>query len=93
MYHTEVADTTRCYIMDRFRITASELTTRDLLQKLSTQEEISIEQFQMIGNFFKNCDLVKFAKNQPNKAESRIRMVEIREFVENTKQLLTNSTD
>ncbi|MEC8892899.1 MAG: hypothetical protein VX901_06200 [Candidatus Poribacteria bacterium] len=93
MYHTEVADATRCYITDRFGITASELTTRDLLQKLSTQEEISIEQFQMIGNFFKNCDLVKFAKNQPNKAESRIRMTEIREFVENTKQLLTNSTD
>ena len=84
-YHTKVSDTTRCYITDRFGIVASELTTRDLLRKLSTQEEINTENFQKIRNFFENCDLVKFAKSQPRKAESHIRMTEVREFIENTK--------
>ena len=86
MYHTEVSDIIRCYITNRFGITASELTTKDLLHKLSNQEEINSEQFQTIGNFFNNCDLVKFAKNQSNETESRTRMTEIREFIENTKQ-------
>ena len=86
MYHTEVSDIIRCYITNRFGITASELTTKDLLHKLSNQEEINSEQFQTIGNFFNNCDLVKFAKNQSNETESRTRMTEIRKFIENTKQ-------
>ena len=86
MYHTEVSDIIRCYITNRFGITASELTTKDLLHKLSNQEEINREQFQTIGNFFNNCDLVKFAKNQSNETESRTRMTEVRKFIENTKQ-------
>ena len=93
IYHTKVSDTTRCYITDRFGLAASELTTRDLLRKLRTQEEISTENLQKIRHFFENCDLVKFAKSQPSKAESHIRLTEVREFIENTKQLLTDFTN
>ena len=92
-YHTEVSDTIRCYITDRFGITALELTTRDLLQRLSVQKEISIDQFQRVEHFFASCDLVKFARNQPSKAESHIRMTEVREFIGYTKQMLTDLTD
>ena len=82
IYHTEISHIIREYIAARYHISALELTTQELLDRLQS-ENIPKE---LVRQFFTHCDLVKFARYSPTKPEAHERMEEARRIVDETKQ-------
>ena len=85
-YHTETSQVIRQYIAARYSIPALELTTDDLLGRLSC-EVVQGENLKLIRNFLTSCNLVKFAKYQPTKREAHERLDGARRIIDVTKQL------
>ena len=64
-----VSDTARAYLEERFNFRAPERTTEEFLRELSDTDLLAAEQKESLGNFLENCDLVKFAKYEPQETE------------------------
>ena len=69
-YHIEASDVIRRYIEARFRVTALEMTTWEILQGL---RQVGAGQGfrDDVRRFLDQCDLVKFAKVRPSSDASR----------------------
>jgi len=68
-FYIEISEIIRQYIEGRYFIVAMEMTTTDVLRKLS-EAGVNGEDFQLFKNFFDKCDLVKFAKHIPSQDEN-----------------------
>lgn len=69
LYYSELCDITKNYLERRFKISAPEMTTEELIpaiKKIDIPEEVNIQLIQL----FKNADLVKFAKAIPTANEN-----------------------
>lgn len=66
-----VSDTARAYLEERFDFRAPERTTEEFLRELSGTNLLAKEQKESLGNFLESCDLVKFAKYEPQETELR----------------------
>ena len=66
-----VSDTIRTYLEERFDFRAPERTTEEVLHELHRTDLLSDDQKGKLGEFLWNCDLVKFAKYEPNEAKLR----------------------
>jgi hypothetical protein len=83
-YHTEISHAIREYIAMRYDIPALELTTEDLLNRLS-DADLPDAPLSLLRHFLTQCNLVKFAKQQPGKLEAHARLDEAQQFIEATK--------
>ena len=63
---TEVSNTLRLYLEERFNLRAPERTTEEFLVELRTSRHLTMDQKQSLGSFLESCDLVKFARFEPN---------------------------
>ncbi len=78
---TAVSDAVRVYLEERFQLRAPERTTEEFLRDLQRTTHLNPEQKQSLGAFLEHCDLVKFARFEPNEAtlrelhESALRLV------------------
>jgi hypothetical protein len=79
-YYTLVVDTLRTYVEKRFRITAMEQTTDEVLESLAV-ERITINGFE---NLLREADLVKFAKLDPGIIPGKHAMESARKIVVDT---------
>ncbi len=86
-YHTEISHVIRQYIEARYNISALELTTEDLLERLG-HAAIEAVNLSLIRNFLVHCNLVKFAKYQPSKPQAHERMDEACRMIDATKQVV-----
>ncbi|HHY86742.1 MAG TPA: cytochrome c-type biogenesis protein CcmH [Verrucomicrobia bacterium] len=68
---TEVSDTIRFYLEERFNFHAPERTTEEFLHELKGTNLLSPAQKESLGEFLKRCDLVKFARYEPAQPELR----------------------
>jgi hypothetical protein len=68
---TLVADTARVYLEERFQLRAPERTTEEFLVELQTSRHLTRDQKQSLGEFLQSCDLVKFARFEPNESSLR----------------------
>lgn len=66
-----VSDTARGYLEERFDFHAPERTTEEFLRELGETKLLLPEQKESLGEFLASCDLVKFAKYEPQEAELR----------------------
>ena len=66
-----VSDTIRTYLEERFTFRAQERTTEEFLYELQGTDLLAGEQKEKLGEFLESCDLVKFAKYEPQEAELR----------------------
>ncbi len=79
---TLVSDTIRIYVEDRFTLRAPERTTEEFLEELQRSSLLTLEQKNVLGDFLMRCDLVKFARYEPQRPEleaiydSAVRLVE-----------------
>ncbi|MCS1407129.1 MAG: hypothetical protein M2R45_00286 [Verrucomicrobia subdivision 3 bacterium] len=64
-----VSDAIRGYLEDRFDLHAPERTTEEFLEELRGSRHLSDEHKQLLANFLNECDLVKFAKSEPEAYE------------------------
>ncbi len=63
-----VSDALRVYLEERFQLRAPERTTEEFLQDLQSARELDAAQKQSLADFLAQCDLVKFARFEPNEA-------------------------
>jgi hypothetical protein len=66
-----VSDTLRFYLEERFTFRAPERTTEEFLHELQATDRLLPEQKESLGEFLKQCDLVKFARYEPREIELR----------------------
>jgi hypothetical protein len=66
---TEVSDTIRIYLENRFHLRAPERTTEEFLAELQDSPLLTPDQELSLGDFLQSCDLVKFARYEPNRPE------------------------
>lgn len=62
---TEVSDTIRAYLEERFSFHAPDRTTEEFLYELRNTNLLTPDQKESLGDFLQQCDLVKFAKYEP----------------------------
>ncbi|MCX7927695.1 MAG: hypothetical protein N2606_06140 [Candidatus Omnitrophica bacterium] len=85
LFYFELSDIVRRYLENRFGIRAPEMTTEEFLHKLnSDQTSLEDKHKQLLGNFLGHCDLVKFAKYQPDKEEINSSLDSARMLIEET---------
>ena len=85
-YYSEISDTLRIYIQDRFGIKAMEYTTDEILSAFSVQKELIPEKsFGELKNILFLADLVKFAKYEPLPDDNNLTLMNSYFFVNATK--------
>lgn len=82
-YYTELTDTIRTYIKDRFGFNALEMTSSEIIDRLlDIKDKDSIRDLKVL---FQTSDLVKFAKHDPLINENDLNLVNAIEFINQTK--------
>ncbi|MFO1487214.1 MAG: hypothetical protein U1F65_01935 [Verrucomicrobiota bacterium] len=66
-----VSDTVRWYLEERFEFRAPERTTEEFLHELQSTNRLLPDQKESLGEFLRQCDLVKFARYEPGENELR----------------------
>ena len=68
---TEVSQTLRLYLEERFTLRAPERTTEEFLVELQNSKHLTLDQKHSLGEFLQSCDLVKFARHEPTETNLR----------------------
>jgi hypothetical protein len=66
-----VSDTLRLYLEERFEWRAPERTTEEFLFELAGADRLDQGQKDLLAEFLRQCDLVKFARYEPPQTELR----------------------
>lgn len=83
-YYTQLTDTLRLYIKERFGFNALEMTSSEILSKLN---EIGDEKMiAELRDLFTTADLVKFAKYSTHLSEKDLNLVNAINFIDQTKR-------
>ena len=89
-YHSEISETLRKYIEERYECIALELTTDEILDEL--ENLISKEIYNDLKNILQIADLAKFAKSKPTNQDNLQSMSLSKKFVDTTK-LIENQNE
>jgi len=81
-YYTELTDTLRTYIQDRFGFSAMEMTSSEIIEKL---KEVEAKDIKDLKDLFQTSDLVKFAKHDPMMNENDSNLLSAVAFINETK--------
>src|SRR5689334_17033735 len=71
LFCTLVSDTLRQYLEERFRFHAPERTTDEFLVELQSTHHLTPDQKISLAEFLQSCDLVKFARFEPEEQNLR----------------------
>lgn len=83
-YYTELTDTLRNYIKERFGFNALEMTSSEIIGRL--METNDKEALADLRSLFQTADLVKFAKHNPLMNENDANLINAIDFINNTKE-------
>jgi hypothetical protein len=87
-FYSGISDIVRGYLEEAFKTPALERTTAEIARQLRRKTEISNERQLELKELLENCDLVKFAKFQPDSEEGRKDHATAVRFVEMTKEAI-----
>ncbi|MDR1644349.1 MAG: hypothetical protein LBS05_00780 [Tannerellaceae bacterium] len=90
-YYTQVTDTLRKYIVDRFGINAMEMTSTEILTIIRRENEAD-SVYENLKQILQLADFVKFAKLNPLPDENDLSMMNAYLFVNQTKQIEIETT-
>ncbi len=85
-YYSEVTDTLRHYIEERFQIRAMEQTSDEILDAFKGVELNDTKSMDNLRQILLTSDLVKFAKHEPLPDENDLSMINAYFFVNQTKR-------
>lgn len=83
-YYTRLTETLRFYIRERFGFNAMEMTSSEIIDKLSAEADTK-EKLTELKSLFQTADLVKFAKWKPEMNDNDYNLLCAIEFVNETK--------
>ena len=69
-YHSELTDILRRYLENRFSVMALEMTSQEIMDSITTQNNIHSDSVEKLDHILAIADLVKFAKMQPLPVEN-----------------------
>lgn len=83
-YYTQLTDTLRRYMNERFGFNAMEMTSAEIIDRLrSEDDQQKINELTML---FETADLVKFAKHSTNASENDRNLLSAIDFINTTKK-------
>ncbi len=82
-YYTELTDTLRTYIKDRFGFNALGMRSSEIIDKLLEMKDK--EAIKDLRELFQTADLVKFAKHNPMMNENDANLINAIDFINETK--------
>lgn len=82
-YYTELTDTIRTYIKNRFGFNALEMTSSEIIDRLLQEKDQKL--IEELKTLFQTADLVKFAKHNPLINENDMNLVNAIDFINQTK--------
>lgn len=86
-YYVKISDAIRRYIETVFSLRAPEMTTQEFLMFLKDSPKLSSGYNDLLKIFMEACDLVKFAKHAPSRAEIDSIFTTAKKFIEETKEI------
>lgn len=87
-FYAGLSDVLRGYIEDRYGVRAPERTTEEFLHEVQGPERVGVigaEDIPLLGLFMGQCDLVKFARHVPARADAAEAVRTVREFIDRTR--------
>lgn len=84
VYYTELTDTLRQYITERFGFNAMELTTAEIVERLYAEEDK--QAIEELHDLFLTADLVKFAKYKTEINENDRNLLTAIDYINQTKK-------
>jgi len=85
-FYQKISDIVRRYIENRFNIKAPEQTTEEFLTGIQTRDDFNDTYKALLKNFLTHCDLVKFARHQPETEDIQNTFDSSKEFILGTKK-------
>ncbi|MCX7007503.1 MAG: hypothetical protein NTY53_09700 [Kiritimatiellaeota bacterium] len=70
-FYVELSAIARRYLEARFQLHAPEETTEEFLREVASSGTLSQQHQQLVAAFLDQCDLVKFARHQPDQNDMR----------------------
>jgi hypothetical protein len=86
LFYTELTDILRRYIEERYKVSAMECTTDQILEELLELTMSQKSSYSNLKEVLQLADLVKFAKYEPLPDENQMAFMNSRLFVEQTKE-------
>lgn len=83
-YYTELTDTLRQYLEDRFGIRAKEMTSGEIISRLESENDQ--EKIDELRDVFRTADLVKFAKYSVENNSNDVYLTSVVKFIDSTKE-------
>ena len=84
-FYTELSFILRIYLEGRFNLNAPDETTEEIIEELSTSPELTGTQRNILQDFMRQADMVKFAKGHPDRTTMESAFGTTKQFVEQTK--------
>ncbi len=84
LFYQKLGDIVRYYIEDEFEIASPKKTTQEFMTEVNNVKIFVDYQSEKLGQFLSYCDLVKFAKYQPNSSQIKISVNLAKVFIEST---------
>lgn len=84
-WYVELSAIIRRYLEDRFRLRAPELTTEEFLNEARRSRALTGDHKDQLAAFLEGCDRVKFARYEPDEAESKGALESARAFLADTR--------
>lgn len=88
LYYRNLSNILRRYIELRFDLAAPDMTTEEFLEKTASFEPLDKVDKQQIEKFMRICDMVKFARYQPNSDFHADALNAVNDFVSSTEDYL-----
>jgi hypothetical protein len=83
-FYTELSLILRTYLEGRFNLNAPDETTEEIVEELSTSPELTGTQRNILQEFMRQADMVKFAKGHPDRTTMEAAFNTTKQFVEET---------
>ncbi len=85
-FYTELSLILRGYLEGRFRLNAPDETTEEIVEELSTSPDLTGIQRNILQDFMRQADMVKFAKGHPDRSTMESAFGTTKDFINETKQ-------
>ncbi len=85
-YYYRITDIVRHYLEKRFGLLAPERTTEEFLGEMAYTNKLDDSHKRLIREFLERCDLVKYAKYGPSRAEIQETYDAARRFIDETRE-------
>jgi len=83
-FYTELSMILRTYLEGRFRLNAPDETTEEIVEELSRSPELTGAQRNILQEFMRQADMVKFAKGRSDRATMESAFTTTEQFVNET---------